>query len=159
MGSLAAILRILLFIPVLLPGEGAACRDKITPAPTQFLTAEIPARGGTVGIDIACCPPCSILELFQVTAGIIGEKIPPGFTQTPLPQVVELGGIALPDHQQRDPPAALPTTAAVAGDRDGLGGFHMRVSVIAGKLCGREGLICCFPGREIMHFVSSRVRR
>jgi len=63
-----------------------------------------------------------------VPAGGIDEEISPGFPEAPFPQVVELGGGALPDHDEGQPAAAFAATAAGAGDRGRLSGFHVSAS-------------------------------
>jgi hypothetical protein len=108
--------------------RGATCGNKITPSSAQLLPAEIPAGDRPLIVDIARCLSGAVIERLQVPAGVIGEEIPPVFFETTLPQVVELGGVALPDHQQGDPPAAFAATAACAGRWYRGGRFHISVS-------------------------------
>jgi hypothetical protein len=60
----------------------------------------------------------------QVLAWSIGKEISVRFFETPFTEVEQLVGFALPDKDNRKPAAALTASAAGAGFRGRLGGFH-----------------------------------
>jgi hypothetical protein len=76
----------------------------------------------------------------QVLAGSINKEKSVRFFETPFTEVEQLVGFALPDKDNRKPAAALTASAAGAGFRGRLGGFHTIITVYgdSGKMVRRN---------------------
>jgi len=74
-----------------------------------------------------------------VPAGGIDKEIAFRLVETPLAEVVQLVGFALPDQGYREPAAALAATAAGAGGRMRGSGIHGKSIGAGGKKGGGSG--------------------
>jgi hypothetical protein len=94
---------------------------------THGLPAEVPAGGRPPLVDGATPPrdtAAAGLLFAQVPARGIGKEITVRFLQSPLAEVVQLVGLALPDGNYREPAAAFAAAAAGAGGIGGMLRFH-----------------------------------
>lgn len=64
-------------------------------------------------------------------AGRIGKKVAIGFLKAPIAEVAQIVRLAFLNGYEREPAAAFATTAAGAGDRRAMLGFHAYTGGIA----------------------------
>jgi len=138
-----------LWFPALVPRHRTAGRNIIALPATQSLAAEVAAGSWPFLID-GTSPlhnAAAIRLLFlQVPARRLSKKKPVLFLQSPLAEVMQLVGFALPDEDHREPAAARATAAAGAGDRLIWRRFH-KISI------GEEGkkrmVVAWTPGHTL----------
>lgn len=112
----------------------ASIRNVILLFHAHGLPAEVPAGSRTFVVNSAApwCFSAAIRLLFlQVPAGSIRKKITIAFLKAPVAEVAQVVRFAFLDGYEREPAAALATTAAGAGDRRALRCVHAYTRGIA----------------------------